>query len=169
MKTLFITILLAFSVNTIAQDLHVRKHVDDMTDEVHYIASKNLICASETKDIGFALEFNYEGKSDDTIKINGIFAKIVGMSCVENVTLLFLFDDGTKLKLQSYFEFNCDGSAWFRLNNSASKKLYTKTIKKIRLTNGRNSNSHTHTIEGDDKSYFIKMSDVSDVRAKQLK
>ena len=152
-------------------EYYVGKHVDDMTDKIYYYSSKKLICQDKAKDEGFALSYNFDGKTDNTIKISGLSLKVVGLDCLENIELLFLFDDDSKLSIKSWNDFNCKGNAWYQLTSSQTKELGSKTIKKIRVQNGRNYKSYTHELEGADKSYLINMFksvEAKDVRAKQL-
>jgi len=154
------------------EEYFIGKHVDDMTDKVFYYSSKKLICQDKAKGEGFALSYDFDGKTDNTIKISGLSLKVVGLDCVENTELLFLFDDDSKLSIKSWNDFNCKGNAWYQLTSSQTNELGSKTIKKIRVQNGRNYKSYTHELEGADKSYLINMFksvENKDVRAKQLK
>lgn len=154
-----------------AGELFVAKHVDDMTDKVYYYSSERLVCQDKAKDVGFALEYQIDGKSDNSIKITGFSLQVVGLECLENVELLFLFDDNSKLSLKSWNKFNCEGNAWYQLTASQIKELSSKSFKKIRVQNGRNYKSYTHELEGHDKNYLINMYksvDSKDVRAKQM-
>jgi len=153
-------------------EYYIGKHIDDMTDKVYYYSSKNLICQDKAKGVGFNLSYQLSGKTDNTIKISGLSLKIVGLECLENTELLFLFDDSSKLSIKSWNDFNCKGNAWYQLTSSQTKQLGSKTINKIRVQNGRNYKSYTHELEGEDKSYLInifKSVEAKDIRAKQLK
>jgi len=153
-------------------EYYVAKHVDDMTDKVYYYSSKKLICQDKSKGQGFGLSYNFDGKTDNTIKIGGLSLKVVGLDCLENTELLFLFDDGSKLSIKSWNKFNCEGNAWYQLTSSQTKQLGSKTVKKIRVQNGSNYKSYTHELEGEDKSYLLNMYksvEAKDVRAKQMK
>ncbi len=152
-------------------EYYVAKHVDDMTDKVYYYSSKKLICQDKSKGEGFGLSYQLDGKTDNAIKISGISLTVVGLDCLENTELLFLFDDGSKLSIKSWNKFNCKGNAWYQLTSSQTKQLASKSIKKIRVQNGRNYKSYTHELEGEDKSYLINMHKsvvAKDVRAKQF-
>lgn len=154
-----------------AGEYYVAKHVDDMTDKIYYYSSKKLICQNKAKKEGFALSYQIDGKTDETVKVSGLSLKVVGLDCLENTELLFLFDDNSKLSIRSWNKFNCKGNAWYQLNSSQIKQLSSKSIKKIRVQNGRNYKSSTHELEDQDKHYLIKMYksvEAKDVRAKQF-
>lgn len=152
-------------------EYYVAKHIDDMTDKVYYYSSKKLFCQDNSKTKGFSLTYLFEGKTDNDIKIRGLSLQVVGLNCLENTELLFLFDDSSKLSVKSWNKFNCKGNAWYQLTASQTKQLASKTIKKIRVENGRNYKSYTQELEGEDKSYLVNMHKsvvAKDVRAKQF-
>lgn len=135
----------------------IGKHVDEMTDKVYYYPSERIICIDKKSDVGFSLSLSLNGKDDNSVKVVGLNMKVVGLSCVENVSLIFLFDDGTKMNITSWNKFNCDGNAYYNLRTKELNQISTKSIKKVRVQNGRNLESYTHILEGSDKSHFINM------------
>jgi hypothetical protein len=152
-------------------EYYIGKHVDDMTDKVYYYSSKKLICQDKSKGEGFALSYQLDGKTDNAIKISGLSLNVVGLDCLENTELLFLFVDGSTLSTKSWNKFNCKGNAWYQLTSSQTEQLASKTIKKIRVRNGRNYKSYTHELEGEDKNYLMNMHKIieaKDIRAKQF-
>ena len=152
-------------------EYYVAKHVDDMTDKIYYYSSEKLLCQDMAKGVGFALNYQFDGKTDNTVKISGLSLKVIGLDCLENTELLFLFDDNSKLSIKSWNKFNCKGDAWYELTSSQRKQLGSKSIKKVRVQNGQNYKSYTHELEGRDKNYLINMFksvEAKDVRAKQF-
>ena len=130
---------------------------DDVSGEEYRGMSRSLI-AKEGKD-GFGIQIVIKKKGDsyyaDNIMMN---VKGVG-SCQEDNTVYFLFDDGTKEKLKMWNDFNCDGDAYFRLNESILAKL-SKPIKTIRIENGRTFDTYDSNLTGQDKNYFIEVSEA---------
>ena len=156
--------------SVVGGEYYIEKQVDDMTDKVYYGPSKSLILQDKVSGKGFRLGFNFDGKTDESLKIGGLSAKVIGLDCLEKTIFFFLFEDDTKLSITSWNKFNCKGNAWYNLTESQTKELSTKAIKKIRVQNGRNFKTYTHTLESTDKNYFINMYkgfEAKDIRLKE--
>jgi hypothetical protein len=135
----------------IDNDIFIYKVVDEFTDEYFYTLSKKLVLIDEENDQGFNMNF---GINKDKIIAYGINAVIVGLDCLEDVEVNYLFEDESKLAIKSWNKFNCDGDAWFNLSLEEVDMLGSKSLSKIRVRNGRNYESMTFTLEGADKQYF---------------
>tara|TARA_B100000459_G_C8516413_1_gene174227 strand:- start:8 stop:652 length:645 start_codon:yes stop_codon:yes gene_type:complete len=139
-------------------EFFIGRHVDDMTDKVTLYGSKRLVIRDpEDSKMAFAVYYSFKGTGANDVKISGINVKIVGMTCVENVALLFLFDDGSKLQIKSWNKFNCKGNAWYTVSLKQLNILATKKIKKIRVQDGKSYKTITKELDAPDKSYFINM------------
>ena len=80
--------------------------------------------------------------------------------CQEDATLYVLFQDGTKLKLKQWNEFNCEGNVFLDFDKTALKKL-AKPIKALKLVNGRDYEDFEKTLtEEEDINYFINVIDA---------
>ena len=102
---------------------------------------------------GFRIESSWKYNSPEPV-FDGIMAKVVGLgSCVENVEMIILFDNGEKITKTSWNKFNCEGNAWYNLIESERTLFKTIPISKIRFTNSRTYDSITGTLEVPD--YFI--------------
>ncbi len=171
MKTTILSLLILFSINSFSQDsnnVYIVKQVDDMTDKVYYYSSEKMVCQNDTKTKGFSITFMFDGKTDNSLKIDVISMKIIGLDCVQGTKLLFLFEDDSKLTLTSWNKFNCKGTAWFDMKPTHLKKLSSNKIKKIRVQNGRNQKSYTHEIEN--QTYLMDLHKSfmdKDIRAKE--
>ncbi len=151
------------------QGQFIAKMVDEMTDKVYYYFNEGLVYTNGGE--GFRVSVSIEGTDDNSIKGTGLSAKVVGLKCVEKVKLYFLFVDGTKMELESWNKFNCEGNAWYSLNNKQATLLSSKRIDKIRVENGRNYQSITADYSGQDEEYFIisfKKLDEKDIRLKKV-
>jgi hypothetical protein len=78
-------------------------------------------------------------------------------SCNENDEIIILFENGEKIVKKSWNSFNCDGEAYFNINELEMKLLRTLPMSKIRMTNGRSFDSYTGDVIAKDKRYFIQL------------
>ena len=164
MKKIIFISLLAITFSTNAQvsytakkmpdSLVVLKFTNDMTDKTYYFTSSDIVCNNEAKTRGFSLSCFIEG--DFTIGDLKVDMLNIG-NCVEKNEMIIMFEDGTKITLVSWNEFNCKGNAWFRVNGKLKTQLATKKIKKIQITNGRSYESFTQELEVADMDYFIRL------------
>jgi hypothetical protein len=155
-KIMFIGLLLA-SISLKSQDsVYVVKVVDDMSDDSFYTPSKNMVCATTDKKTGISLSVFFDEKNDE-LTIAEIKVVMINIgNCVENNELIILFENEEKIKLMSWNKFNCDGDAWFRLNDDQRELLAKNRIKKIKITNGRTYESYTHELKTN-KDYFNQL------------
>lgn len=135
-------------------DIYIIKEVDDMTDKVYYYMSKGLLCVNDEQNKGFRVNYSFSAKGG-VVKIDGLSVKSVGLGCVKATSLIFLFEDGSKINITSWNDFNCKGNSWFMASAANQKKLAEKKIAKIRVQNGDNGKSYTQELTGADQSYFI--------------
>lgn len=132
-----------------------------MEDKTYYFSSEKLICVDDSRDKGFGVSFDFLTKrKTKEAAISGVSVASKGFSCVENSTLVFLFEDNQKIKLKSWNKFNCDGNSWFGLRKKELKLLQTKKLKKIKYQNGRNFTSLTYELKEEEESYFIEISEA---------
>jgi len=128
--------LLAVSINySFSQNkVTIIKEQDEMDDRVFYYTSSDIVVADETKKKGFRIE-PYINKD---VKFTDLNVKMVGLgNCNENNELIFLFENGNKIKLTSWNDFNCEGYSFFSIGKSEMEMLKKHKISKIRLTNGK--------------------------------
>lgn len=156
MKNLLITLLtFTFFSTGFAQTL--TKIVDEMSDKVYWSDDGQVFIEN---DAGFRIECAWKYNSPDPV-FDGIMAKVVGLgSCVENVEMIVLFDNGEKITKTSWNKFNCEGNAWYNLRENEINLFKTTSINKIRFTNGRTYDSITGTLEIPD--YFITINRRAD-------
>ena len=159
MKTLSLLLIIALSNLTAAysQDkVHVVREVDEMTDLIYHKLDRSLICVNEEKGMTFYVDLQFYSGGKDICEVNNLIALVKGMGCLENVEISFLFDDGSKFTLTSFKVYNCNNNSGYHFTSKIVEMLTHKTINKIRVTNGSNGKSLTHTITGKDKNYFIE-------------
>lgn len=153
----FIVLLLSFMVFTIGNSQTLTKIVDEMSDKVYWSDDGQVFIENNA---GFRIESAWKYNSPDPV-FDGIMAKIVGLgSCVENVEMIVLFENGEKITKTSWNKFNCEGNAWYNLRESEVNLFKTVPISKIRFTNGRTYESITGVLELSD--YFITINRRAD-------
>jgi hypothetical protein len=136
----------------------IYKKTNDMTDESYYffVDSKNDSAITMLSDDGgingFSLMPVFKPKKSK-IDIVVTMYKDRRTVCCENGFMVIKFKDGTKIKLKSWREFNCDGEFYFWITNY-KKELSTKPIDKIMVENGRDFTDETHFIVN--PNYFIE-------------
>ena len=153
-------LFLAFALSTFASDVEIYKYIDEMTDEVSYLASYGVAIKNYEKERGFAIK-PFIG---DNIQITGLMVKHLGFGCNEDDTLILLLENGQKVKFTSWNKFNCEGDSYFRVNQANLYKLKSSPLKKAMFRNGRNYKSLTQEFEQIDKDYFIKVISIVERR-----
>jgi len=78
-------------------------------------------------------------------------------SCDQNDSLIFLFDDETKITITSWNKFNCDGKAYFSLTDNEYDMLKSKKVTAIRFKNGYSYESLTYTLKKEEQGFFINV------------
>ena len=153
----FIVLFLSFMVFTVGNSQTLTKIVDEMSDKVYWSDDGQVFIENNA---GFRIESAWKYNSPDPV-FDGIMAKIVGLgSCVENVEMIVLFENGEKITKTSWNKFNCEGNAWYNLRESEVNLFKTVPISKIRFTNGRTYESITGVLELSD--YFITINRRAD-------
>jgi hypothetical protein len=157
----FVLIISSFAFSQELKPVKIFHSIDEMTKEEQYYPSRRLVYADtitkggETKVEAFGASLTLE-KKKGVIYFDGISIRANDFGCSENSELIILFDNDENVKLYSSNKFNCDGKSWFELKKSSIEKLAMLNVKKIRITNGRDSSK---SITGliDEKDYFIKL------------
>ncbi len=144
--------LISFSQTT--DSIYVMKETDSMNDKTYFYPNKAFVIKNETGKIGFRVSVHIDGD----LSFSMITVTMVGIgSCNENDEIIILLENGTKITKKSWAEFNCDGKAYFNLDESEITLIKTSPISKIRLTNGRTYESYTGDIKPSDKRWFIQL------------
>jgi hypothetical protein len=163
-KLIFIALITATALNTYSQteksekpSLYIVEHTDEFTDEVYKYPNVKFLGMNESLTRGFTLYPSIE--SDFSIKYLVLKMFDIG-SCVENVEIIFLFQDGSKVSLTSFSKFNCEGSAYFSFGKKDADKFSKVAIKKIKVVNGRTFDSYTHECNEEDSMYFVTIFDL---------
>lgn len=150
-----ILFLIPFLAQAQKDSVYIVKHVDDMTDKVYYWPSRRMVVTDENKKLGVIFDAFVVA---DGSKIDAISCDLVGIgSCNENDELILRFADDTKIKMTSYAKFNCEGNAWFNINNSAADKLRSQKITKIMVINGRTHDSFTRDVPTENQDYYVQL------------
>lgn len=135
---------------------YIRHSKDEMTDQSHYYASYRLICVSEDNTKAFGVWPTFDVKKGK-LAYTGLIVKSAGIgNCVEKGDLIFLFEDGSKVNLKAWSDFDCEGVSYFDLYGKGLPQL-TKRLKAIRFTNGGTYDSYTHQVPEENRNYFIEV------------
>jgi len=144
------------SFGQIEDSVYLLKQTDAMTEKTYVFGSRRIICSDESGDIGFIISTHIDYKK---MKFEMITAQMVGIgTCNEKDYIIILFENGEKVTLLSWNEFNCKGIAYFNLfDKRAIELLRTQPMSKIRMTNGRSNESYTSDVKVGDKRYFMQI------------
>ena len=113
---LSVTALLTFSAYSQTSKPFLIEHcIDKMTDKEYFLSTKNLVGANTQKTQGFSITPHFKSV-DGKMYQSGLILKNIGIgNCDEKDSLIFLFEDGTKITITSWNKFNCEGKAYFDL------------------------------------------------------
>lgn len=128
---------------------------DTMTDKEYCFSEKKLICLNPEKTMGFYILPMFKNENGAMVN-NGLTCKNFNVgNCNEKDSLIFLFEDGTKITVVSWNKFNCEGNSYFDNNDKLLKKLSSQNLTTVRFTNGRSLKSFTYNLDESQKRYFI--------------
>lgn len=150
--------LLSFSAYSQITKPYLIEHcIDKMTDREYFLSSKNFVGANTQKTQGFVITPSFKSVDGKMVQ-NGFILKNIGIgNCDENDSLIFLFEDDTKLEISMWNKFNCESKAYFNLTESDLDLLKTKKITAIRFNNGYTYNSLTYNLKKEEKGFFINV------------
>lgn len=135
---------------------YIETCTDKMTDKSYAFGSKVLICSDNGK-TGFSITTSFDYKNNE-VTYTGLHVRSVGIgNCVENSTLIFLFEDDTKEQIGAWNKFNCEGNSYMDWKGAAFNKITQKKIKAIRFQNGRTYDSYTYNLPAKEQSFFIEV------------
>lgn len=160
MKRIILGALLLLSTLGFSQNTLKLNYQKDVMDGKEYISiSKSLLCSDDGKK-GFFIEPFFK-INNGVISYTNTYVKSAGIgSCMEGDELIVLFEDETKLILNSWQSFNCKGTSYFDLKGTELSNL-NKRVKAIRLTNGRTYESYTYVLKTEyEKNYFIYVNEL---------
>ena len=160
LKLMMMTLMMCFmSLTSFAQtvnadSVYVIKETDAMSGETYAYGNRAFVVSNDESTKGFRIDTYI--KSD--LSFGMITVKMVNIgSCNENDEIIILFENGEKITKKSWKKFNCEGEAYFNLNESDIQLLRTQPMSKIRMTNGRSYDSYTGDVKSKDKRYFIQL------------
>lgn len=157
MKKILFLLTILYSINLYSQSdsAYFYKITDDMKEKVYYMPSYKFIIANEDKTKGFTISIHCINNSL-TFGFLAVTTVNIG-SCNEDNQLIILFDNGQKITLKSWNEFNCKGDSYFNVTKSQEQLLASYTIKKVMFENGFTFDSFTGEPDTGDKRYFIQL------------
>lgn len=153
-KIVMMALMMCFTSLSFGQN-SIEHCKDVMTDKEYAFFKQKLVCSNDNK-TGFVVRISLN-MNNSVAEYNGFTIKSVGIGgCVENSSVIFLFEDSTKLSLTSWNDFNCDGMSYFDIRKNSFDELSSKKIKAIRFTNGRTHDSYTYILNEKERGYFIE-------------
>jgi hypothetical protein len=157
LKATMMTLMMCFMTITLfaqPDSVYVIKRSDAMNGKTYIYGSRNFVVANDTKEEGFIVDTYI----NDNLSLHLITVVMVNIGgCNENDEIIILFENGEKIVKKSWKSFNCDGEAYFNINELEMKLLRTLPMAKIRMTNGRSFDSYTGDVIAKDKRYFIQL------------
>jgi len=128
---------------------------DEFTGKEYLLVLSQLLVSEDGKK-GFYINPLVKKNTDGTWGYYTIAGKQVGVgNCNENDKLYIIFEDDTKLQMDGWRDFNCEGKLGFDLAGKQLEQLQ-KPIKAIKYQNGRTYDSYQKTLTNpNDKNYFI--------------
>ena len=156
MKNILTILIAVITLNSTAQNdsTYIVKNVDDMSGQIMYIASRDIVISNSEGTKGFIID----AFIDDQNKFHSLMAVSVGIGgCNENDEIIILFKSGERIIKKSWNKFNCDGDSWFMFSNAELELLKTTEISRMRITNGRSFESYTGTLDKNQSRYFIQL------------
>lgn len=155
LSTIFTLLVLAATAQA---QITINEQIDDMTDEVSYSPSERFFVSNSAKTEGFAIDVMLDVE-DENIYVQGWVVITASLGdCNEDNQLIVLFEDDTRITLNSFNDFNCDEVAFFALDLEQEVYIATKRIKKMRFKNGFSYDVYTNEVEVQD--YFIQLYDA---------
>jgi hypothetical protein len=135
---------------------YIETCTDKMTDKSYAFGSKSLLCSEDGKK-GFIVSISLNFK-DGEVTYRGLNVTSAGIgSCVEKSTLIFLFEDDTKVQVAAWNDFNCEGKNYMDWQGKSFDKITIKKVKALRFQNGRTYDSFTYNLTDKEQSYFLEV------------
>ena len=157
---ILLTSILSFSQTkkkTVVSKFIINHCIDKMSNNEYYFANTKIIGANKTKTKGVIITPSL-GRVNDTLKVIDITIEAIGLGiCNEKSTLIIMFDDESKIVLDSWNDFNCKGTNYFKIEDYDYENLSSKKIKTIRYQNGYTFDTFTFNVVGLDKIYFNRI------------
>ena len=155
MMTLMMCLMSMVSFGQTSKDsVYLVKETDAMSGKTYVYGNRAFIVENDEGKIGFIVGTYIT----NDLSFGRITVTMFGIgSCNENDEIIILFENGEKIIKNSWKKFNCDGEAYFDMNEKEIQLLRTQPISKIRMTNGRTYDSYTGDVKEKDKRYFIQL------------
>lgn len=161
MKKIIILLLVAIPFMSLSQE-GIIKDCDDMTDKCIYYPRQKMAVANEEKTTGFTMT-TLISNENGRLAVTDIMVQSVNIgNCNENDKLIIMLDDSTKISLNSWNKFNCEGNAWFSLKQSEIDRLGSHKMIKAYFQNGRSYESFSNAVLLEDQNYFLNI--INDCR-----
>lgn len=156
MKKILILCLALFGACNLNSQVQIFEDCTDLSGQCIYYVNDAVIIANSEKNKGFKYHPSVDMKNGQ-LSCGGILTKMVNIgNCVENNSLIFLLDDGSKVMLKSWNKFNCDGDAWFNISRDEQQLLREHKIVKAQMQNGFSYDSFQNDVPADMQDFFIR-------------
>lgn len=132
---------------------YVVETIDELANKTMYWADR-LLVITDGAHTGFGLGIHINNQGEPSM----ITSKSVNIGrCTEKDELIMLFENGEKIVVKSWAEFNCEGTGYYNLTDAQYDLLRHVEVKTIRITNGRTFDSYTGAVPNKNKRYFIQV------------
>ena len=156
MKKIILFVAAVATSSLLTAQLHIIGDCTDLSGKCLYYASESAIVANQDKTKGFNY-FPSVNMKNGVLECSGISATMVNIgNCVENNSLIFLLDDGSKVMLKSWNKFNCEGNAWFNISKDEMNLLRQHKVVKAQMQNGYSYESFQNDVPASEQDYFIR-------------
>ncbi len=165
MKYIFACLLFVISLFCSSQPITIKKHKDVINGHEWYTASRSLKLANSDNTKGYYLDLSI----NVDLETNIIRCDMWGLGrCSEKNSLIIMFSDSSKIRINSPDKFECQGRCYFDIDKNDEEQLSKKKIIKTRVINNYNSQLYTKSIFDKDQSYFIELFKVINAQRAKL-
>lgn len=166
MKTIYALLLSLVSlsaahaqINTYPDTLTIIKNQKYFNNNTQYSTSHMLVVFNERKNAGLLITPIIR---NDDIQVHTLEVLTYGLGPAQECVLVFVYEDGTKERFDSYSSLSQTGSAYFVVESQ--RFLTQKRIKSVRITNGYNCQTFSDKVPDISQDYFIKLFSMLDNR-----
>ena len=104
----------------IEDSVYLVKETDEMSGKTYVYGNRAFIVANDAGEVGFRVGTYIR----DNMSFGFITVTMVGIgNCNENDEIIILFENGERITKKSWLKFNCDGDAYFFMNEKEIQLL----------------------------------------------
>jgi hypothetical protein len=155
-KTLLSLFALVASSVVNAQAITIYEDCRDLSGRCLYYVEDELIVTNANESRAFRFHPQVQMKNDKLTCV-GIIALMLNIgNCNEHDTLILLLEDGSKITLKSWNDFNCKGNSWYNIGKDDLALLRQHKIVKAQIQNGYSYESLVNDVAPQYQDYFFR-------------